>query len=170
MENKKLFHIGFIKNTHGLKGFFEIKLNNNIDLLKFINKNIFILSEDNIFIPYLIENVAIKKNNFIIKISNFNSINDISKFIKHKLYISIKDMEKMNINIKKDIVGFNVINYKNNQKIGIIDYVNRSTKNIFFSFKNIENNKDMLIPLIDKFIFKIDYETKNVFVKLIKGL
>ncbi len=164
-----LFEIGFVKNTHGLKGMVEIKHNVKIDLNNLINKKLFLFI-NGIYDPFIIKSVLLKKNNFAILLSEITNINQAYKYLNASVFISEKDIDNINNLLNCNIIGFKAIDNLTKDSIGVISDINNLTKNKFLIIFNKENNKEVLIPYVKNFVEKIDYKLRIIYLNLIKGL
>ena len=68
----------------------------------------------------------------------------------------------------KDLFGIEV--FSENEKIGeIVDVMETAAHNILI-IEDIETKKEIMIPLIDEFVTKIDFSNNKIEVNLIEGM
>jgi len=158
--------IGFIRKPHGLKGELKI-LPLTGDISRFKKISYVYLLIDNEYLKEELQSVKISNNYIIIKLKDYNSIDDVKKY--SGIYIFI---EKNNgIPLKKgeyysqDLIGCSFF-YKG-KKIGIVvDFDNLGASDVFFvKYKN----KEIVYPFLKKYIKKIDIENKLIEINQFEG-
>ena len=154
-----LIKIGIISGPVGLKGELKIisqerfqdrlfKVGNRI----YINENVYIIKTSRRF-----------KNNFIISFEGYENINLVNDLL-HK-NISIKKSEcQINDNeyLYSELFGFKIVD--NQKEIGIIEEILLNKNNAFIKCGKL------IIPLVDKYLEKIDTNNKVIYVKNSKEL
>jgi len=158
---QKLVPIGKILKSHGFKG--ELKLftyNENSIIL--VDGIIIWVYLDNDFSPF--EIVSIRgKNNKIVKLKNINCKDDSALFFNKEFFISrdkFPNIKSDNFYIN-DIIGFKVIS-ENMNKGYIYDVFPLPGGNVI----GINYNKrEILVPMIDKYIKFFDFENKVVILE-----
>ncbi|MBS1746864.1 MAG: 16S rRNA processing protein RimM [Bacteroidetes bacterium] len=161
-------HIGKIVATHGVNGGLVIKhaLGKKTDF-----KNvtaIFIEVKRDEQLPYFHENTIVKNiEESIIKLEGIDTKEAASKLLQKKIWITKQDFEKL---VSKDapvnLTGFIVFNYS--EKLGVIEAVIEQPQQILLQL--IINNKEVLIPINESTLKKIDRKKKEVHVVLPDGL
>ncbi len=167
---QKLVKIGFIKTSHGLKGELELKLlYSDLNFYDYINETIFLYNvHSDIYEDFFVEKVFMKKHNYVIKIKNLNNINESSKYKMWDLYIPKIWLNDLKWFQNIDILGFKVKDSNSNAILGIVSSVDTQTSNYIICIKN--NDKEILIPYVDKFVKKIQYDAKTIYLDMIEGL
>ncbi|RRD40108.1 16S rRNA processing protein RimM [Leptotrichia sp. OH3620_COT-345] len=167
MEN--LINIGTVVGTHHLTG--SVKVNSifqDTDLIS--NEKVLLEKEDK---RKLLTVKKIKRLNEKKLIMDFEEIKDIN---------SAKELNGFQIKIRrdllpeknenefylKDLLGVEV--FEKEEKIGeIIDVMETAAHNILI-IEDVLNKKEIMIPLVDEFIKKIDFKNNSVIVELIEGM
>ena len=68
----------------------------------------------------------------------------------------------------KDLLGVEV--FSNNKKIGeVTDVMDTAAHNILI-IEDVLNKKEVMIPLVDEFVKKIDFKNNRIEVELIEGM
>lgn len=162
----KFIKIGIIINTHGIKG--ELKINPLTDDIKRFDKlnNIYIGEEK---VEYNIEKVKYIKNFPIIKLKEFDNINDVLKYKNNYIYIDKEDLVELpkDYYFIFDIIDCKVYDIENNF-IGIVEDVITYSSNDVYVVKN--NDKEYLIPALKRFVKSIDIEDKKIIIDPIEGM
>lgn len=146
--------------SHGIKGEFKIKsFSNNED--RFKEGSILYLDDKKV----KVQSSFRKKNNLILKLEEFNDINEIEKLIGHELTIEEEDLPELN---KKDefyffeLEGLSV--YENGKKKGVIkEIISGVYPNDVYV---VDTGKgEVLLPALNATIVNIDLENKKIEVK-----
>ncbi len=167
MEN--LLEIGKIVNTHGLRG--EVKVvpwtDYPEDLEEVETVYIKIKSE---LKPLTISSVRFQKNNLIVKFKEYNDINDILPYKGTTLYCDRDELGELpeGVYYIVDLIGLNVEDEDGNH-IGVIADVFNTGANDIYDVKR-EGKKNLLLPVIDQVVKKVELDNKRVIVNVMEGL
>ena len=160
--------IGKIVNTHGIKGELKIyPLTDNI--YRFDHLKTAFLGERKIKVK--IQNVKYHKKFVILKFKEFNDINEVLQFKEEFIYVDIDET----IDLPEDhyfifdIIGCQVYDTSNNL-IGTVVEVIESVGNDVYVVKNIDNQKEYLIPAVKEFFTLIDVASKKIIIDPIEGM
>jgi len=160
---------GIISRVHGVHGQIVLQLNN----LSFDNilklESVFI-EFDGLPVPFFIDHFAGKNSTAIIlSVENIDTEKKARDFIDKVVYINSNcvktdDLEEQQTNV---LLGYTVIDQVHG-KIGILNEILEFQVNPLLKVKN--GKKEILIPLQDEFILKVDKKAKIIFVKTPPGL
>ena len=160
--------VGKIINSHGIKG--EVKI---YPLTDKINRFDYLKTADigDKKIKVELERVKYHKNLAILKFKEFNDINEII-FLKDS-FIYVDETEKVvlpeNHFFIYDLVGSKVFDTKSNL-IGILSDVIQGPSNDVYIIKDVEKDKEYLIPAVNQFIININIDNKEIVVNPIEGM
>ncbi len=161
-------NIGKLVATVGLKG--ELLLKHALGKKAVFKKSevLFIETEKNIQIPYFIENSNSKNNTeTIIKFEGIDAKEQASKFLQKKIWINKPEFEKhVSKTAPVNLNGFIVFN--KDEKLGEIKSVIEQPQQILLQIH--VQQKEVLIPLNESTLKKIDRRKKEVHVTLPEGL
>jgi 16S rRNA processing protein RimM len=162
------FSIGKLIAQHGLKG--ELLLKHTLGK-KTSLKNlqaIFIEEKKNTFFPWFIESSKIKNEEEIyLKLEGVNDREAAMKLVKKEIWIPGPDFKKMAAKTSPaSLLGYTILN--KNDKLGEILAVIEQPHQLLCRIEM--NNKEVLIPLNEDTILKIDHKNNQVKVKLPDGL
>ncbi|MBE6157265.1 MAG: 16S rRNA processing protein RimM [Firmicutes bacterium] len=156
-------YIGKIVSTHGIKG--EIRIISDFPyknkVFKIGNK---LIVDDK---EYEIKTYRVHKNYDMVKLDEYNDINDVMFLMKKKVYF-----DKNNLSLDdNEILDEELINYEvltTTNKRGII-------KEIFLAsptnkILRVLFDKEVLIPINSPMIKEINKQEKKVIVELIEGI
>lgn len=144
---------------------------NNINYINFFQKNkkLIFIKLDGIITPFFIYYYKqIIKNKFLI---NFDDSVKEENFLGKNLYLNIKELKNNKIEHNN---YYYLINYKaidiNNGYIGYIYKINDQLPQYLFEIKNDDNNRIILVPMVDAFIKNINNIKNIILLDLPEGL
>lgn len=160
--------IGYIHKQHGVQG--ELTILFTVDIQQF-DSEFLILEIEGIFVPFFIKNKLIKKDrSALITFEGISSVEKSKKLIGKTIYLPKQDIriaEETPQSPIHELIGYVIID-KTNGEIGPIEAIEDTTENVLFvvSYQNAE----LLIPVVESFIEKIDDRGKVIFTQLPIGL
>ncbi|MBL0701806.1 MAG: ribosome maturation factor RimM [Spiroplasma sp.] len=161
--------IGKIVNTHGIKGELRILSNSDFKELRFaIGNDIWIATKAG-EVMVTIEGHFPHKTFDIVKLKDYDNINDVLQFKNLFIYdneIATDQMEDDNY-LNKDLIGCVIIN-EDNIKRGTVTEVIENPAHDLLRIQG--DDKKFFIPFINEFILEIDLESKTIIIDEIKGL
>ena len=170
MNKESCFLIGFISKKIGFRGKISIKINigNPKD---YLNVDFIYIDIDNQLIPHKVDSCILKKNTFLeVKLKEVISESEASSLVKKDVFLNnskFKNTEK-NIFSYQKLVSYTVLDLQKN-KIGLItNLINLKFQNLII-VKN-EKKDEILIPLVEDFIEKIDEKNKILTLNLPEGI
>jgi 16S rRNA processing protein RimM len=161
-------HIGKIVATHGLLG--EVILKHVLGKKTIFKQAevLFIEVEKNIQLPYFIEK-SISKNDTetILKLEGIDAKEQAAKLLQKKTWLTKDEFEKhVSKTAPVNLIGFIIFN--NEEKLGEVEAVIEQRQQILLQ-THIQQ-KEVLIPLHEQTLKKIDRKRKQVHVTLPEGL
>ncbi|HEY2727214.1 MAG TPA: ribosome maturation factor RimM [Parafilimonas sp.] len=161
-------HIGKFVATVGLKG--ELLLKHLLGKRTVFKQHevLFIEIEKNIRLPYFIEKSASKNNTeTIVHVESVNTKEQAAKVLLKKIWLTKDNFEKhVSKTAPVNLIGFSVI--QNEKILGEVEAVIEQPQQILLQI-NVQQ-KEVLIPLHEKTLKKIDRRKKQVHVVLPEGL
>ena len=162
---KDLLEIGQIVNTRGLKG--EVKVIPWCDDASIYEELDYVIIDGK---EFDIEAVKYHKNFVFLKLEGINTIEEAEK-CRNKVILVKREMLgdlPEGVYYICDLLGCSVKTVEG-EFLGKIDDVIKTGSNDVYSVRN-ENNKQILIPVIDEVIIEVNTEEKYVVIKPLKGL
>ena len=169
MEKKDCFYLGKIVRKYSFKGEVIIKLDTDQPELYEDIEAVFI-DLGKTFLPFFIENKLLQKGNQLrVQFEDVHSEKDAESLIKKDVYLPLNLLPKLSGNkfYYHEVIGFDLEDV-NFGKIGMISSINDSTAQPLFVVK--KETSEILIPMIDDFIQKVDRKNKKIIVATPKGL
>ena len=169
MRKEDCFYLGRIVRKHSFKGEVVIKLDTDEPELYQEMESVFVNLGNNL-IPFFIEHSLLQKGNQLrVRFENIENEVDAEAILKAGIYLPLTMLPKLTG--KKfyfhEIIGFQVEDEKHGN-IGEITGVNDTTAQPLFEVEL--GSTQMLIPMLDEFIIKVDRENKIMFLKTPEGL
>ncbi|WFD08968.1 ribosome maturation factor RimM [Tepidibacter hydrothermalis] len=162
------FNIGQIVKVQGLKG--EMRIYPLTDYKERFEEIKWVYISDDTKTKYEIEKVRYKGNVVILKIKGIDSINDAEKLIKKYLKIpreNARELEEDEYFIS-DLIGIKAYTV-DGEYVGVLDEVLQTGANDVYLIKNDEN-KEILIPALKKFVPELSIEDKKMIIDPIEGM
>tara|TARA_B100000579_G_C22483273_1_gene688971 strand:- start:107 stop:631 length:525 start_codon:yes stop_codon:yes gene_type:complete len=170
MNKESCFLIGFISKKIGFRGKLSIKI--NIGKPKdYLNVDFIYIDIDNQLIPYKVESCIQKKNTFLeLKLKEVINDSLASSLMKKDVFLNKNTFQHTEKNIfsYQKLTSYTVLDLKKN-KIGLItDLINLKFQSLII----VQNEKkdEILIPLVEDFIEKIDEKNKILILNLPEGI
>lgn len=169
MKKEDCFYLGKIVTKYSFKGELLIKLDTDQPDL-YENLDAMFIEVRNTLIPFFIESSQLHKSDLLrVRFEDVTNEADADALIKSDVYLPLKFLPKLEGNkfYFHEVIGFAVedINYG---KVGVLVSINDSTAQALFEIENDGN--EILIPMNDEFIEKVDRKNKTILVKTPEGL
>ncbi|MCD2257873.1 ribosome maturation factor RimM [Psychroserpens luteolus] len=169
MQKKDCFFLGKIVKKYSFKGELLVKLDTDEPNLYEHMESVFIDLRNNL-VPFFIESSQLHKSELLrIKFEDVDTEEDADALIKSELYLPLEFLPKLDGDkfYFHEIIGFKVED-KSFGHVGIIKSVNDSTAQSLFEIDR--NGIEILIPMNDEFISKVDKNNKTIYVETPEGL
>ncbi|WBL22698.1 MULTISPECIES: ribosome maturation factor RimM [unclassified Zunongwangia] len=169
MTKEECFYLGKIVSKYSFKGELLIKLDTDEPELYTEMESVFVEYNDNL-VPFFIEKSSLHKSTLLrAKIEDIDTEDDADDMIGCELYLPLTFLPELDEDqfYYHEIIGFKVIDAKHGD-IGIITSINDSTAQALFEIK--KDDKEILIPMNDEFIEKIDKPNQTINVTTPEGL
>ena len=160
-------HIGKIVATHGLRGEMILKhvLEKKTD---FKNAEAIFIEIQKQHLPFFSEtSVAKNQSETIIKFEGIDSKEAAVNLLQKKVWLTANDFEKL-VSKKATVNLLGFIVSENNKKLGVVKAVIEQPHQVLLEV--LINNKEVLIPLHDETLKKVDRKQKKIEVILPEGL
>ncbi|PHN94565.1 16S rRNA processing protein RimM [Maribacter sp. 6B07] len=169
MRKEDCFYLGNIVSKYSFKGEVLVKLDTD-DPEIYENMESVFVSLGNNLVPFFIKRCRLHKSNLLrIDFEEVKSESDADRIMKSGLYLPLSILPKLTGNkfYYHEIIGFAMIDSVHGD-IGIIQSVNDTTAQALFEVE--KDGAQLLIPISDDFITKVDRENKRILVTTPEGL
>ena len=169
MRKEDCFCLGKIAKKFSFKGEVLIYLDTDEPELYENMESVFVEFNNNL-VPFFIENSSFHKNDFLrVKFEDVDDEAEADSIMGCEIYLPINMLPKLEGNkfYFHEVIGFEI----EDKRVGVfgkIVSINDSTAQPLFEV--INGNVEILIPMIDQFLVKIDRENKKVIMDLPEGL
>ena len=171
MNKADCFNLGYVAKLHGYKG--EVSLFfDATEPEKYASIDSVFIDLNGILTPFFVESIEMKSKGFAkVKFEGVDTENDAKAILKKDLFLPLDLLPKLSGSqfYDHEIIGFEVID-ENFGKVGkvvqVIDYKVNPLLQIF----NSELKKEVLLPLNNDLVQKVDREKKQLLVKATEGL
>lgn len=169
MQKENCFYLGKIVRKYSFKGELLVKLDTDEPELFTEMESVFVEQRRNL-IPFFIEESSLHKSELLrVRFEDVNTEEDADALIGAHLYLPLEFLPKLTGNkfYYHEIIGFTAKDEAFGE-IGEITGVNDSTLQALFEIDR--EGKQILVPIIDNFIVKVDRENKTILLKVPEGL
>ena len=169
MRKEDCFYLGKIAKKFSFKGELLIYLDTDEPELYENMESVFVEFNKNL-VPFFIENSSLHKNDFLrVQFEDVDSEEEADSILNCDVYLPLSMLPKLSGNkfYFHEVIGFEI----EDKRLGVfgkIVSINDTTAQPLFEVLNGE--VEMLIPMIDQFLIKIDRENKKVIMDLPEGL
>jgi 16S rRNA processing protein RimM len=169
MRKEDCFYLGKIAKKFSFKGEVLAYLDTDEPELYENLESVFVECNKHL-VPFFIENSNLHKNDFLrVRFEDVTNEEEADALLGNAVYLPLKMLPKLTGNkfYYHEVIGFEV----EDQRLGIvgqIQSINDSSAQPLFEVLNGE--VEILIPMIDLFLVKIDRENKKVIMNLPEGL
>ena len=169
MRKEDCFYLGKIAKKFSFKGEVLIYLDTDEPELYENMESVFVEFNKNL-VPFFIENSSLHKNDFLrVQFEDVDSEEEADSILNCDVYLPLSMLPKLEGNkfYFHEVIGFEI----EDKRLGVfgkIVSINDTTAQPLFEVVNGE--VEMLIPMVDHFLVKIDRENKKVVMDLPEGL
>lgn len=170
MKKEDCFYLGKIVRKYSFNGELLIKLDTDEPELYENIDALFIDVRGNL-IPFFIESSQLHKSDLLrVQFEDVITEADADALLKSDVYLPLELLPKLEGNkfYFHEVIGFSIEDI-NHGKVGVIKSINDSTAQALFEVEN-KDGKELLIPMNDEFIVKVDRKAKTIVVDTPAGL
>lgn len=170
--SEKLYNVGKIVNTHGIRGELKILSQTDFPDLRFAKGSelVFLAPEGDQQILASVESSREHKGMFIVRFKQWDNINQVEKYKGWSVKVGEDQLAELDEDeyYYHEIVGCTVVT-ADGQELGHITEILSPGANHVWVVKR-PKGRDILLPVIDEVIVDVDVEAKRVTVELMEGL
>jgi len=169
MRKEECFFLGKVVKKYSFKGEVLVKLDTDEPGLYTKMESVFVDINNNL-VPFFIEKSSLHKSTLLrVQFEDVYTDEAAENLIGTLLFLPLEQLPKLSETqfYYHEIIGFRVID-KNFGEVGVVKGVNDQTAQPLFIIDR--NSKEVLIPLNDDFIKKIDRTNKELHLETPEGL
>lgn len=169
MKKDECFYLGKIVRKYSFKGELLAKLDTDEPEV-YVGMDSVLIDFGPSLVPYFLESSQLHKSSLLrMKFEDVDTEEDADDMIGASLYLPLDLLPELKGDqfYFHEIIGFTAID-KEFGKIGEVTYVNDSNTQAIFEIDR--DGSQVLIPMVDDFIKKVDRENKQIHFELPDGL
>lgn len=169
MQLQDCFFLGKVVKKYSFKGEILVKLDTDEPEIFKNLESVFIALGNNL-IPFFVESCKLHKSQLLrIKFEDVDTEEDAEALLKAELYLPLTILPKLEGNkfYFHEVIGFTIID-ESFGEVGALINVNETGSQELFQIDH--NGYEVLIPINDDFITKVDRQNKQIIVKTPEGL
>ena len=169
MRKEDCFYLGKIAKKFSFKGEVLIFLDTDEPELYENMESVFVEFNKNL-VPFFIQNCSLHKNDFLrVQFEDVDSEEEANSILNCDVYLPLSMLPKLSGNkfYFHEVIGFEI----EDKRLGVfgkIVSINDTSAQPLFEVLN--GNVEILVPMIDQFLVKIDRANQKVIMDLPKGL
>lgn len=169
MQKEDCFYLGKVVSKYSFKGEVLVKIDTDEPEIYENMESVFVSLGNNL-VPFFIDRCRLHKST-LLRI-DFEEVKDeasADRIMGALLYLPLTMLPKLSGNkfYFHEVIGFTLLD-KVHGDIGLIKAVNDSSSQVLFEAK--KGDKELLIPVTDQIITKVDREAKTIYVTTPEGL
>lgn len=169
MLKEDCFYVGKIVKKYSFKGELLIKIDSDDPEIYEDMESVFVDLRNNL-VPFFIESSQLHKSELLrVKFEDVETEEDADALLKCDIYLPLEFLPKLDEDkfYFHEIIGFRVEDV-NFGMVGIVKSINDSTAQALFEIDR--DGIEILIPMNDAFIKKVDKENKLILLETPEGL
>lgn len=169
MDKSACFYLGKIVSKYSFKGELLVKLDTDEPEIYENMESVFVSLGSNL-IPFFIDKCRLHKSNLLrIDFEEVKTESDADRIMGSELFLPLSFLPKLSGDkfYFHEVIGFTVIDNVHGD-IGSIKSINDTTSQALFEIE--KGDKELLIPINDDIITKVDRNQKTIFISAPEGL
>ncbi|MBS0000129.1 MAG: 16S rRNA processing protein RimM [Cyclobacteriaceae bacterium] len=168
MNPESCFQLGYIIKPHGLQGDLSIFLDTDQPEAYQTMESVFVQIKQKL-VPFSIDHLQIRGNRAIVGFDNVNNIEEAEKLKGNLLFLPLDMLPPLPPDqfYYHEVIDYTIID-ESGQKIGRITQVFETSGNDLFAVDH--RGHEVLIPVQDDFIVRVDHEKNEIHMRLPDGL
>lgn len=169
MQKEDCFYLGKIVSKFSFKGELLVKLDTDDPESMLGMESVFVEINKNL-IPFFIVKSSLQKSNLLrVKFEDISSEQEAEVMLKRELYLPLTMLPKLEEGqfYFHEIIGFKVFD-ESFGEVGVLKNVNDSLPQAIFEIDH--HGKEVLVPVNDDFIAKLDKVNKELHLQVPEGL
>lgn len=166
----RFYNVGKIVNTHGIKG--EVRVLPTTDFVdeRFATGSRLYVQTSEAPLALTIAGARHHKNFLLVKFVGYDNINDVEQFVNHELLVSETDQQPLAAGqyYYRQIIGLTVKTLEG-ERLGKVKEILSPGANDVWVVER-PNKPDLLLPVIDDVIKRVDLPKQQILVELMEGL
>ncbi|GFN31920.1 ribosome maturation factor RimM [Paenibacillus xylaniclasticus] len=173
---EKWYTVGKLVNTHGIRGEIKVWPQTDFPEVRFAKGSKLTLfdEEKGGRVEVEVAGARLQKNVYIVKLKGYDNINDIEKYKGWTLKVSDNDLVDLEEGeyYYHQIIGCTVVTEEGEELGTVTDILSPGANDVWVVKGKGSNGrpKEILLPVIDDVLRKVDVANKTITVHLLEGL
>lgn len=168
LDKKDYIEVGNVQKTFGVNGEYIVKLK-QVEIEDMLEMESVFLEIDGGLVPFFVEHMQQKgKDKILVRFREIKTEERAKEFLHHKLFVNrevfMEELQEIEFN---HLIGFEIIDEQEGS-IGILNEIIEYPNNSVLSI--LKGSTEIMVPLNDEFIVKIDLKKRNVRMNFPEGL
>lgn len=168
MTKEECFYLGRVAKTHGIKGEVTIKLDVD-DPSAYLDLKYFLLEINKVLTPFFVEKITPSGDKFFVQVQDIKTVEAASALTGKEVYLPLELLPKLSGKqfYYHEVKGFVLVDAEHGELGPIAEVIEYPSQAIIQVFKD---GKEILIPILEQVIQKVDRKAKKLYVKSPEGL
>ncbi len=167
MNFESCYQLGYVLKTHGLKGELVLVIDAD-DPQEYSEMESVFVEINKKLVPFFIDRIQLNGSKAIIKFEEIDSIENAKELKGSRIFLPLDVLPELKDGYYfHELIGFKVIDSKDGE-LGLISGVFDSGSQDLIAMQYQE--KEVLIPLTDEVVTKVDKPAKTIYTTLPDGL
>lgn len=168
MTKEECFYLGRVSKTHGIKGEVTIKLDVD-DPSAYLDLKYVLLDINKVLTPFFVEKITPSGDKFFVQIQDIKTVEAASSLTGKEVYLPLELLPKLSGKqfYYHEVKGFTLVDAEHGELGPIREIIEYPSQAIIQVFKD---GKEILIPILDQVIQKVDRKAKKLYVNAPEGL
>ena len=168
MKKEDCFYLGRVAKTHGLKGEVTIKLEAD-DPSAYLEMKHFFLEINKVLTPFFVEKITPNGDKFFVQVQDVKTVEQAQNLVGKAVFLPLEMLPKLSGKqfYYHEIVGFTVADTERGELGAINEVLEYPTQAIL---QIMHGKKEILIPILDHVIQKVDRDKKILTITAPEGL
>ena len=169
MDKDSCFQLGYIAKVHGLHGELVIQLDVDDPEQYEALAHVFV-AQNSRLVPYFLEHFVLQPNQRVLaKFEGFDHVDEAAQLVGSDLYLPLKDLPELGDGqyYFHELIGYEVHDEVQGE-LGTVRHIYDLQTQELIGLEY--SGKEVLIPIKDGIILKVDKAEKKVFCRLPEGL
>lgn len=171
MKNEeKMFIIGEIVNTHGVKGEVRIKQITDFTERFDVGATVYLKNKTNDYIPLTVATSRLHKNLLLVRFDEYTTLDEVENLKGYSLYIKESQLTELDEGefYYHEIIGCTVYSTEG-ELIGVVESILAPGANDVWVVQT-DDGKEHLIPYIADVVKQVDVQNKRITIEIMEGL
>lgn len=168
MKKEDCFYLGRIAKTHGIKGDVTMKIEAD-DPSAYLDVKYFFLEYNKVLTPFFVEKLIMSGDKFFVTVQDVKTVEAAQALVGKPVFLPLEMLPKLSGKqfYYHEVIGFALVDAEKGELGPISDILEYPTQAIIQTYVGA---KEVLIPVLNDIIQKVDRKEKKLYIKAPEGL